>query len=359
MSATIDVGKMRFSLFGRGYEDTRKDSGEGEIIQIVEPPIKGTSAIIDETKQYVWAVNGANVQPVFKYDITDLEDWQDEGQTIITAKGGHLDHPQNVDNNYGVHFSYPDTSTWEVTITVFDLTDDTVYYTFTESDNQFVGSFYGNNCDCILVDDKIYVASYALNFFLVCIDLTLGTLTFTRFDNEYFYGFINDELMLTSNNPVWFSDTLAQYGEKFDGTKVWTVYGVEPHTAYHTYVSKSAICANNFMYFPTFRGGHWRIAKYKGWTAPTFDPIPHYSADFGKFEGNVNEGSDIRDKAYDDERKGCAFLYGYSLYYTEDYKDLMQLAKAEVYSDALYPMALKGDLIITRDVFNKIVAFIL
>ena len=359
MSATIDVGKMRFSLFGRGYEDTRKDSGEGEIIQIVEPPIKGTSAIIDETKQYVWAVNGANVQPVFKYDITDLEDWQDEGQTIITAKGGHLEHPSNVDNNYGVHFPYPDTATWEMTITVFDLTDDTVYYTFTESDNQFVGSFYGNNCDCILVDDKIYVASYALNFFLVCIDLTLGTLTFTRFDNEYFYGFINDELMLTSNNPVWFSDTLAQYGEKFDGTKVWTVYGVEPHPAYHTYVTKTAICSNDFMYFPTYRGGHWRVAKYKGKSAPTFDPTPYYSADFGKFEGELADGLEVSYMAFDDGRNRCAFMYGYNLYVTEDFKDLMQLVESDDYVQTCYSLALRDDLLITRDGYNDITVFVL
>ena len=358
MSATIDVGKMRFSLFGRGYEDTRKDSGEGEIIQIVEPPIKGTSAIIDETKQYVWTVNGANVQPVFKYDISDIEDWQDQSQSIITEVGGHLEHPSNVDNNYGIHFSYQNGGV--ITVTVFDMTDDTVYYTFTDSDTGFVANFSGVNYryDCILVDDKIYCANLANNFYLVVIDLTNGTMTYTKYNNLCFYAFINDELMYITNIPVWFSDTLVQYGKKLDGTTVWSVSGIDP-TSHHTYVKNTAIGANNFLYMPTFRGGHWRIAKYKGKSAPVFEPIPYYSADFGKFEGNVNEGQEVTYIAFDDQREQCAFLYGYSLYYTADFKDLMQLAKAEVYSDALYPLALREDTIITRDISNNLTVYIL
>ena len=71
MSANIT--NMKFSVFGRGYEDTRSDSGDGAVEDFNRYAMGASSAVFDSTGQYLWVgiFGNGHTAGLYKYDLED------------------------------------------------------------------------------------------------------------------------------------------------------------------------------------------------------------------------------------------------------------------------------------------------
>lgn len=314
MSAIIREGKMCFSVFGRGYEDTRVSSGEGIESEEDRYAILTSGAVLDSTGQYLWiALNGqVSNRKLLKYD---LETFTDVGQTIITAidsAGYMICHPSNVANNYGVAVS--GSGDWYV----FNLTDDTVYCSGNVPNLDILNS----TLDCILVGDKIYILelkSGRSGIWEITIDLTNQTATKTLImSGRTSVCYTDDSHIFNNYPPEWFYQKKSIYLSDLSGNTVWTQTASESGGDGYPNVGLYGFGGNGKLYLPTKIYGSWRIGEYNTNTVPDLT-TPKPKRFFGKFENipSIETRFPRKGVAYNDGRTRCAFTTDNGTYVTD------------------------------------------
>lgn len=313
MSAIIREGKMSFSVFGRGYEDTRVSSGEGIESEEDRYAILTSGAVLDSTGQYLWIAKDGDSsnRKLVKYD---LETFTDVGQTIITANDSYmLCHPTNVANNYGVAIS--GAYDWYV----FDLTDDTI---ICSGNTPNVGIF-GHTClDCILKDDKIYILGLVngrANINEIVIDITNQTANKSIIiSGRSSVCYTDDSHIFNNYPPEWFYQRKSIYLSDLSGNTVWTQTASESGSSGYPNVGLYGFGGNGKLYLPTKIYGAWRIGEYNTNTIPDL-VTPKPKRFFGKFENmpSIETRFPRKGVAYNDGRTKCAFTTESGTYVTD------------------------------------------
>lgn len=270
MSATIGANDIKLSVFGKGYEDERADSGVG-----VESSEKSFTrvdwAIFDETGDYCWTAGNGQVKK------WETETWTEVGQSIIPNHSGlMLCRPSNVPNNYGLAIvGYKD-------IYLFDPTDDTLIAFNPTSDNLSMSSAV----DCILIDDKIWIVSLLYgntNPAVMSFDVNDLSYTRTTLGNVGASGFVNNDTIFAFYGKEWFYQTSRGYGFTKSGGTVWSTTEFDNNDD----VSPYGMTANGKVILPTRIHGAWRFGVYNGLSAPKVKP-PKPIKTFGKFTDTLS-----------------------------------------------------------------------
>ena len=263
MSVTINTGELKFSVFGKGFENTRNDSGEGGVTYEKRIGYGAGTACLDETSTYVWLTQNQGQAPLnyfAKVRISDLE--QVEISNVIqTDIGTQIYHPSNVANNYGIALqNFGD----DCDVYVFDLTTDEIYYHFTAS----ISSFQ-TFADCIMVGDVFYFAdrggSNARVFKLDPINETFSEYGSAWFNNGAGCGFVDNDTLYAFNNPVWFSDYGRKYGYGLSGSTQWDVMAPRAGSGGNfPNCLDRGMGGNGYVWLASYVDGAWRWGAYDG-----------------------------------------------------------------------------------------------
>lgn len=327
MSANIDIGKMKFSLFGRGYDDDRLDSGNGDVIVLDSIPFAADFGAIDETGQYAWLASGNGVH---KYDLTDLSE---VAQTILTANTPTtLYHPTNVPNNYGIAFQ-------GTTCTVFDLTDDTIIRTGTVSNPVSASN------DTYLDGNIIYFVTVAQGRStqnIKSLDITDLTMTNVAVSNVGSCGFTNKNILYMYQPPEWYYQRAYIYGINKAGSTIWTVTSAGQGSSAFPNIGASGFTGKDHIYLPVYKYSAWRMGVFRN--QPSDFETPKPLSIFGKFPSmptlaNVTIKYSV---AHTNGRTKTAFGTDQGVYVT-DYKDLTLLD-----SEISFPVAIDENTLLCK-----------
>lgn len=326
MSASIDIGKMKFSVFGRGYDDDRLDSGNGDVIVVDKIPFLANFGAIDETGQYAWLANGSDVK---KYDLTDLSE---VSQTILSNVGTSLYHPCNVANNYGVAFQGS-------TCTIFDLTDDTVIISGTVTyPDVFVSDVY-------LDGTKIYFATTAQGRstnYVYSLDISDLSMTRITISNSGIGGFANADSLYGYTPPEWYYQPAYIFGLNKSGSTLWSVTSAGQGTSAFPNISMVGYARNGRIYLPTYKYSSWRLGAYP-FRATDFE-TPKPIAVIGKFPEapGLYSAQTQYSVVHSIGKKKTSFGTDQGVYWT-DYKDLVLLN-----SEISFPVAMDDNTILCK-----------
>ena len=296
MSALIDVNKLKFTVFGRGYDDERGNSGSGA----KEPDSLGMDsqmACFSDDGRYCWQVIYNGQYQLYKYDTTT---WQTVDQGTIP----HVDnvyHPRNVvDNNLGICCTG-----YGGTVYVFDLTSNEVLTTLTLP--RYVG--FGGIIACAYDEDndKIYLATMnkqRASKYIYTLDLANNSVSYFAYANIMLNGFINESMMYCKRIAEWFSQWDYAFALTPSSSEVWGLSPTDEQT--HSFPKISyvtwGLVGNGKLYLPSLIGDHWVMGVYDGTTTPdliTPTPIDTY----GRFSSRPDIGVNI---AYTNgTTKGC------------------------------------------------------
>ena len=280
MSATIDVGKLKFTIFGKGYDDDRGNSGtgvkEGAVLNYA-----ASMAEIDATGRYIWLVGDFVTNEMQK---VDTYTWT----AVSTGDVPHykyINHPKNVANNYGLVIDQYGGSNMGC---LFDLTTNEIFNSGEINPNYQVGDE-----DCILVDDKIKLATLAqgrttnrirtldidtfdmsvtAEFGRALVGFTDNTHVFGYYPKEWFYQDSNISMLTTSGGWVW---DIQQ--SSFDNIVV------------------NGFTRDGKIYLPSHINGKWVLGEYPQTPAPDVNtPSPtRYFGDFGGYPNALYSGIQI------------------------------------------------------------------
>ena len=329
MSALIDVNKLKFTVFGRGYDDERGNSGEG----FPEPDSLGIDfrqAVFDETGRYCWAVRFPNYE-LYKFDTT----------TWTTVSQGSVPHDQNVfhatnvANNIGVCVS-------GASFTVFDLTTNEILGTGSVT---YLSAT--TLCDCVLdednnifriaVADKARVNRQVRNIYLDTMTSDLSPVVYDRAMN----GFLDEDSMFMKFPPEWFSQWWIANSVKVNGTFEWNLQATDADT--HSFINIGVDCwgllKDSSIYLPSKIGDQWVMGEYSGLSTPdliTPTPIRTY----GNFGFRPTIGANL---AYTNGKTKGAFNANSKLYVTDFDSELSCIADT---SDV--PLAMTETMIVCR-----------
>lgn len=329
MSVTIGEKKLKFEVYGNGFEESRNDSGNGQIPRILN--LVAYSAIIDETNTYLWTIGDDTLR---KFQLSDLTE---VAQTTIPATVRFLIHPTNVANNYGIAFSNG-TSAY-----VFDLTSGEVLYTTTGS---FFQEYGFRSYDCVLVDNIIYyIRRYIGRTNLEKAWLNLNDMTYgiTRIrSNIGCCGFFNGSNMYAVYQKEWFYQTECAYSLDINGNALWSNTGIDNNINMNAW----GLVGNGKIYLPVYKNDRWHYGMFDGTSNPTFSP-PKPIRTFGTF--NVcptmeSSGHAKRmDVAYNDgHTKACVWTQAGLLY--TDFHIIDQLDSVDA-----VPLAISDRYIVCMD----------
>ena len=288
MSANIAIDKLKFTVFGHGYDDERGNSGEGSSTWVKEIYAISDFACIDSTENYVWLCIANQVNPrLRKYNIDTWE--MEQPITIPTNLATRMYHPSNVSNNIGIAFQ-----NWgsNADVYVIDLTTDEIYQHF----NVDTSSTYINySADCIMVDDVIYFSNTGQsNNNIIKLDLTNETISLysnVNYGNGGSCGFVDESTVYGYTDPLWFSNYAYRYGYSIDGTNLWTLQGRESGSGGFPHCYSKGFCGNGYMWLPVEINDRWHWGKFNGHTGgDLYTPSPLDIV--GDFE-NVPEPNDF------------------------------------------------------------------
>ena len=340
MSATINENKLKFSVFGKGFEDTRSDSGEGADSDYRDIGHGCACAIIDSTDTYFWWGQTAGSYPFEWCTKRRLSDLQQLNQTIVpNDRATVLLHPSNTDNNIGVAIQDKGQNVY-----VFDMTDDTLYCHITST----VTNMQNDKCDCIIVDDKIYICER--NMFqttnrLWCIDLTNETFATYGTIGESSVGFVDNDTWYAFHQITWFSDSRRISGFSFDGNVQWSVTAPLSGDAGFPHLEETGLSGNGFLYLPVEMYGAWRLGMFRGNSTSDFQ-TPKPLRTFGKFNSRpaINTQSP---PYYSNERANAIMLFSDGLFVT-DFKDVTFIT-----NETWFPKAIGNKYVIARNYYNN------
>lgn len=316
MSANIPIGKLKFSVFGRGYDDVRGNSGTGASAPDTLN-FYPAQAAFDSTGQYCWILisNGG----LHKFSTTT---WQmvDQGEVPTNALGFY--HPSNVDNNIG--FSY-----YGGVAYVFNLTTNEIISTGEISGFAYNGSLM----DCILIDDdKLRLASNgqtrATNG-IFTIDLNDFSWSVTTHYNSGFSGFIDNDSVYAYYEPEWFYQTGRIFSANASGGEDWSRGASQAGGSAFDKITLQGATAKGYVYIPSYVNGKWTLGKYSGLSGFDYE-TPSPIKTFGEFPSKptmystTNRGTWYA--TYTNGRTKACFGSTYGLYVT-DFNDMWLIAE--------------------------------
>lgn len=273
MSAFIDVNKLNFTVFGRGYDDDRGNSGEGYL----EPDSTGIDVVLaefDETGQFCWINDGGwHGNVVHKYE---TENWTSVEQGSVPYLE-FITHPHNVENNIG-YVGYGNT------VCLFDMTTNEIIKTGSVS-NLWHG---GRITDCTLDEDNNllhYVRLYrnrenTTNIYTLDIDNLSGSNIGDIYDRSN-NGFIDIDSAFVKYPPEWFNQWWWASALNVNGSTEWGITATDDSTHAFTNVGYNCwgLCGRGKIYLPSYIGDEWVMGEYSGASTPdliTPTPIKTY-----------------------------------------------------------------------------------
>ena len=313
MSAIINPNKMKFSVFGKGFEDERGDSGEGGEADSKDIGHSAEFAVIDATEQYFWIAQNSGGFPLESCGKRRLDTLEEVEQSIVpnyVNRATVLFHPCNVENNYGVALQWNGTNT---DIYLFNLTDDTLYGQGT------FGSWIGGNMEAVLVNRYIYFVHriygrsnpccYRLNMDtmeMVTMGQTWNTGTCGFVDNDTIYGFYP---------PEWFHQTKNCRGMSYNFSNQWVATAQRAGGSGFPNIDQRGMAGNGYIYLPSYCNGAWKFGVYNGNSTPNLEK-PKPIRTFGKFSSYPDFGS-YNPPQYSDKKKRAAVCLSTGLYVTD------------------------------------------
>lgn len=343
MSVTINTGELKFSVFGKGFENTRNDSGEGGVTYEKRIGYGAGTACLDNTNTYFWITQNQGQYP-FNYlgkgRISDLEPV--EITNIPTNRFTQLYHPSNIANNIGIAFQ--GFSGEAIDVYIFDLTTDEIFYQFSAPTSMIS---FPNTADCIKVGDDFYFSERGVSSANVYkLDPINETLTLTGsawYSNGGAYGFVDSNTIYGYNSPVWFSDHAYRSGFGLTGSTQWGVTSQGYGSGAFGNCHETGLCGNGYIWLPSYINGAWRWGKYDGNNAPDFD-TPSPITYFGEYTSSpLYDGTHVY---YNDGRMKCAF---HSRSYGMVLVDFTLQTMKTITDEYWVPLAINEKYIIARD----------
>ena len=342
MSANIPIGKLKVSVFGRGYDDDRGNSGTGTVDEVIT--MKAYSAAIDSTGAYAWIVTDSGLKKYRMSDWTVVETDIPSGIAVF--------HPCNVSNNYGLVLYPNEEDSTYLDAYIFDLTNDTL---IAHIETTIVTSGSGGLIDweCVLISGKIYLINrhWGSN--------TNDKLLTFDIENEIYddsiviggvgcNGFINNSLIYAIYTRPWFSDTTTAYAFNFSGSAVWSNTGIDSNAN----ISPWGFTGNGYLYLPVLSDGKWHWGVFNGTSNPTFRPVSPIRM-FGEYDSTPSlapyisgNNRNIYMSYTDGKTKGCA-LTSLGVIYT-DFTDAVIIA-----DKTIAPIAMNDDVVLCSDYANN------
>ena len=318
MSATIKEGKMCFSVFGRGYDDTRADSGEGAIEDYNRYGMGINSGCFDETGQYLWLAcyGNGHTAGLLKFDMD--EDFNELSHSVPTSASNLvLFHASNVANNYGMAIQG---SNWYL----FDLTNDTVIASGSDSTLANV-NWTSRPYDCALDGTKFLICVYRTsNSYptVYTIDYSDSTVTSLQIGSQRAGGvFIDKDIIYQFYIPQWFYQAPYIEGRTPSGSLVWS-YQAQANTNYDD-IKQFGFGKNGNLYCPTNIYSSWRLGVYPAKSAPRLYETPKPKEIIGKFKS----APDINRFEFSHEKARVAFSTNIGVFVT-DFKELERITDA-------------------------------
>lgn len=281
MSANIIINKIKFSVFGRGYDDDRGNSGTGEIIKVNNLRFNAISGAFDDTGNYCWIMNASTYDSYLSYGVHKLDvsnDWAEVSQSIIPENVEVIVcHPSNVVNNIGLVFANNGNGS---DVILFDLTDDTVINSGTYEEMPVVLQDKGPY-EVQMVGDYIYVMNKnnGVLYALYTTDMSISKYT----TGDALRGFINNSTIYAYHGITWFSDYLRLYKLGMDLSQIWEIMAPTSGSDGFPNVEIDGFAGNGYIYLPAKVNGKWRIGQFKTNSSTDF-VTPRPARTFGDFE---------------------------------------------------------------------------
>ena len=330
MSATINEGKMSFSVFGRGYDDTRVDSGEGAVEDYNRYAMGICSGCFDSTGQYLWlgCYGNGHAAGLLKYDMDD--DFTEVAHSVPTSSAATVVlHASNDNNNLGLAIQG---SNWWV----FDLTDDTVIASGTDASIPNYIDWGRVPYDVALDGTKFLITlprSQKGTQAVLVLDYSDGTFTRTVLSGYQRAGgaFITPSLIYLFYPPEWFYQDAYISGVTPTGTQAWG-YQTEGN---FTKISMMGFGKKGRLYVPSLVYSSWRLGEYNGLKVPDFE-TPKPIKVIGKFASKPS----ISRFEFSHEKKNVGFTTDIGVF-VSDFEDMEKISDS---SDKVY--AVSGNYIV-------------
>lgn len=282
MSANIRSGKMNLAVFGRGYDDTRADSGDGTIEDYYRLALGASSACFDVTGQYLWVgcEGNGHTPGLLKFDAND-----DFNEVVHTVPTGTVEtvilHASNVANNYGL---VTQGNNWWV----FDMTSEAVIASGSDATLGANILYTDTPYDCVLDGTKFFITKFytsnQVSPKVIAFDYSNGTTTVTTISaNRSGGAFINERLIYQYYASIWFYQNRYIEATTPNNIQAWGRMAPEGGSDGFKNVSLSGFGKNGKLYCPSNVYSAWRIGEYNGTRTPNFD-TPRPIRVFGKFE---------------------------------------------------------------------------
>ena len=319
MSATIKDGKLCFSVFGRGYEDTRVDSGEGVIDDYNRYGIAVNGASFDVTGQYLWlgSIGNDPSKGLLKYDMDD-----DFNQIVHNVPTSAVEtvmlHASNVANNYGLAVQYG--GDWFV----FDMTDDTVIANGNNATLATKIAWSTQGYDCILDGTKFRIIHYLTSNGspeVVTLDYSSGTVTTQVVGNPRSGGtFISENLIYLYYAPQWFYQYKYIEAKTSSDVQIWGNQATSGGSDGFGGMDLMGIGRKGQLITPTNFYSAWRMGVYNGTRTPDFE-TPKPIRVFGKFESQPT----IKSFVFSHEKARFAFNCDLGIF-VSDFEDIEKIS---------------------------------
>ena len=328
MSANLTTHKIEFSVFGRGYDDDRGNSGGGNVQDSFDLPFTGYNAVFDETGQYCWIYVPGNgtYRQILKLDTSDFSEV--EQTTIIPARADDntLIHPVNTDNNIGILIRKTGFETRDVII--FDLTTDEILVQNTTqvSVEQYL------NYECVVVGNTAYFSKWGQYASVFAIDLETASMTvYSTLEGLMGAGgFIDDNTLFYNRVVQWFGDYEGLGGASYSFVNQWWYESDTPGGGTLPNISYDAICGNGYLYLPSYVNGKWGIGKYNGNASSDFKTPKPIS-----FFGDTGEKIQFIDRPVYSNGKEYACMNTRQGIYVTDFETLTRLADTANFERAI------------------------
>ena len=330
MSGTIDIFKLKFSVFGHGFEDTRADSGDGAVIINKKINFDAQYGAIDSTGQFLWL---AGLNGIRKYDLETLEEIAQSSVTRDTDS--RIYHPNNVANNYGLIFQGTD-------FYLIDLTSDAVINSGTVN-----ASF--NYADLVYSNGKFYFVTLgkeqSQNYVYIVneSDLALTTNPFDDWRTDC-CGWVDVNKIRAGFVPSWFYQYRDICGLDASGTTVWQVNAQTAGSGGFPNINfEGGWGANGYLWIPCYKYGKWRMGAFPYSAQADFE-TPKPLRVFGTFPSRpwFKPGYKYA-VAHSTGRNKVAFATDLGVY-LGDYHDLVKIT-----DDIQYPIAVDDQTTVTVD----------
>lgn len=343
MSGTIGKYKMRFSLFGRGYDDERSDSGTGEIPDVDYMNFPCDFAEFDQTGQYCW-ITSFRDDKLYKFD-TSASPWTEVSHTI----------PANI---YKQGTSYNNTS-WLVRIkgtntgivenhaddelVFFDLTSDTILQTISLNGTAIATDLDLGIPQAVRAGNVVYIVAGEITdnatAKVIAVNTVGQTVTSSQILGAPFLGMYDNTNFISYDSPTWFSHYAKVYGVSvLDGSHVFELTASQSGSEGFSKVGyMSAIPVNGFLWYPTKIYANWKLGRYK--IPPNIEkPVPL------ELVGNMDSGILAKRAIVRDDGLYATFRIADSVFVT-DFKEVNPLYTGAS-PDDLTPKAISDEWIV-------------